>query len=111
MEASIEAHKRAGVEAPQIELVDAELVVGFWVCGEQHLETAIEKESIDGVGTNSTANSIGRFEDLDVEPAPVQEPCAREPSKPATDHNHVNLSVGHTEDHRMMALRFRGRGT
>ena len=77
MEASIDAHKRAGVEAPQIELVDAELMVRFGVCGEQHLETTIEKESIDSVGTNSTADRIGRFEDLDVEPAPVQEPRAR----------------------------------
>ena len=91
MEASIEAHKCAGIEAPQIELVDAKLMMGFWVWGEQHLETAIEKESIDSVGTNSTADRIGRFEDLDVEPAPVQEPRAREPSKPATNHSHVNL--------------------
>ena len=95
MEASIDAHERAGIEAPQIELVDAELMVGFGVCGEQHLETTIEQESIDSVGTHPTANRVGRFEDLDLEPAPVQEPRTREPSKPATNHDHVDPSVGH----------------
>ena len=95
MEASVDAHERTGLEALQVELVDAKLMVRFGACGEQHLETAVEEKAVDGIGPDSTTDRIGSFEDLDVEPALVQEPRTREPGKPAANDDHVDPSVGH----------------
>src|SRR5690349_21261947 len=95
MEAPVDPHERTGVEAPQVQLVDAELMVGFRACGEQHLETAVEEEAVDGLGPDSTTDRIGSFENLDVDPTVVQEPRAREPGKSPANHDHVDPSVGH----------------
>src|SRR5882762_6434932 len=56
--------ERTGSELFQIECLVVESALGFGVSGQQHLEAAIEQESLELVGANAPANAIRSFYDL-----------------------------------------------
>src|SRR5258708_17797628 len=56
--------ERTGSELFQIDCLVIESALGFRVSGQQHLEAAIEQESLELVGANASANAIRSFYDL-----------------------------------------------
>ena len=82
MEVSVDAHERTGVEPPQVELVDVKLMVRFGACGEQHLETTVEEEAIDGLGRTRPPITSEASRTSTSSP-PVTGTAPREPGKPA----------------------------
>jgi hypothetical protein len=56
-----------------------ELASCLGIRGREHLKAAIEQESVDLVGADSAAGAVGRLDDENLEPAPLEAPSTREP--------------------------------
>jgi hypothetical protein len=59
---SAEAHHRTGIKTAQIESLVIEQALCLGVCGEQHLEAAVETVTILHVGSDTAADTVGSFE-------------------------------------------------
>jgi hypothetical protein len=62
----IQPDEGPGIERAEFECLDVELALQFGIGSQNHLETPVENETVDGVRTNPTPDSVGCLEDPDI---------------------------------------------
>ena len=62
-------YQGTGFEPPEIEGSHVELCRELGICGEQHLESAVQAIAVDHVATDPAPDAIGSLEDNHVRPA------------------------------------------
>src|SRR5258708_6700000 len=87
--------KRTGSELFQIECLVLEKALGFGISGQQHLEAAVEQESLELVGADASANAIRRFQDLKRDAGVGEMASASQACEPRTDNDYVRTG-GHS---------------
>lgn len=76
-------------ERTHLELVELDHAAEGRVRGIEHLESAVEEESVDHVGTLSPADPVGRLEDDHLAPGASELERAAESGEPRPDDHHV----------------------
>jgi hypothetical protein len=62
VELTIVVNASAGVESLKIEGLVVEKLLGFGVCRDEDLESAVEKKAVNDVSSDAAADVVGSFE-------------------------------------------------
>lgn len=62
VKASAVVNSSAGVELLKVEGLIVQKPLGFGIRGDENLEAAVEKETVEGIGPDAAADGVGGFE-------------------------------------------------
>jgi hypothetical protein len=81
----------AGSEGLHPQGVEVQLSAYLGVVGVENLETAVETESVDDIGGDSTPDPVGHLQDGDIEPSPGEHPRSDQAGQPGAHDDDVTV--------------------